>query len=198
MATWSRDAGRQRGLTRRLSAGGGALRRAPCLASGWPHPGCGSRFPALESGAQGRGRARFVLTILAALSLGAGARAAAASPDLAVANEQRLLAVSWQVHTLLGQRLQLPQPLVLHFVPQGLLEGNTGCNRLAAEYRLEGDSLRTVGLRRTQQVCSPEAAQRQESLMQLLSGLQSYAFDADGRLILYSTEGTLAALARRP
>lgn len=105
----------------------------------------------------------------------------------------------WQVVELHGRALALPQALSLQFGANGLLQGDTGCNRYASVYQTAAASLTVRDLRTTQAPCATEEqSRRQAEFLAVLAGAVSIAFDAQGQLVLFSRAGTLKAVAATP
>lgn len=107
-----------------------------------------------------------------------------------------LLGQEWVIEDIAGAGVVDTSHATLKFQSDGSLAGSATCNRIVGTYKADGDRLAIAPAGTTMMAC-PEALLAQERrLLDLLPKVERYSVDADGALILTTSEGT-TLIARR-
>lgn len=111
---------------------------------------------------------------------------------------ERLAGSSWQVVELRGRPVLSVQALTLTFEEPGRLSGHSGCNAYAASYVQQQSQLYVADVRQTLRECtSAVAAQNEREFLRILEGSREARRDAEGNLVIFSTQGTFQAVEIR-
>lgn len=101
---------------------------------------------------------------------------------------------SWQVIELRGRPVFSVQALTLTFEAPGRLFGHSGCNAYAASYVQHQTQLYVADVRHTLRECtSPQAAQNEREFLRMLESTREAKRDPEGKLVIFSTQGTFLA-----
>jgi len=106
-----------------------------------------------------------------------------------------LQGVEWKIVSLAGKPTPADAPASLAFLLDGKLAGNTGCNRFFGTYTLTGEGLDVGQLGSTRMACAPDRMEFESRFTQSLMSVRGFTFDADGVLILKSSDGDMRAVA---
>lgn len=119
--------------------------------------------------------------------------------DYLIAQEEtpQLVGREWIIEDIGGRGVIDASPASLLFQPGGTLAGNTTCNSLMGRYETDGAALTFAQAGTTMMAC-PEALMEQEQrLLEILAQVTSFAIDANGALVLTTSQGDTIT-ARRP
>jgi heat shock protein HslJ len=95
----------------------------------------------------------------------------------------------WVVESVQGVTTVAKSLVTLAFAPGGRLEGSTGCNRYVSSYVLTGEQLQLTMPISTMRACAPPLMQQERAFLDVLRGVQRFAFEADGALVLTDGDG---------
>ncbi|MGL1833937.1 META domain-containing protein [Rhodocyclaceae bacterium SMB388] len=102
----------------------------------------------------------------------------------------------WIIQSLDGVTPTDGSPVTLRFLKDtGRIAGTGSCNRYHAGYTLDGESLRFTHAATTMMACAPNLMDQEQRFHSILSGIDRFDFDLDGRLILGGANGQLVATA---
>lgn len=109
-----------------------------------------------------------------------------------------LQGTDWKVVALADQSIPEAIPVWMAFLPEGRLVGNTGCNRFFGSYQITGEGISFGQLGSTRMACSTERMQVEHQFLLFLEQVRGFSFDADGALLLNTSEGGLRAVSSQP
>ncbi|MFC3034107.1 META domain-containing protein [Pseudoalteromonas fenneropenaei] len=83
----------------------------------------------------------------------------------------------WQLHTINGKPVQLPNPVSIRFIDALQVNGFAGCNRFFGEGRVDNGKLLVANLGMTRKACSDSENRVEQQLLTLLRGGVSAELD---------------------
>ncbi|QQV77986.1 META domain-containing protein [Sphingomonas aliaeris] len=134
--------------------------------------------------------------ITAGLMLSACATTGSGSSSADTASVTALQAGEWRVENIAGAGVIDNSLATLLFGPEGRLSGNASCNRLIANYTVEGSRLTISPAGTTMMACPPALMDQERKLVDLIGMVTRYSIDRTGKLTLTSASGK-SIVARR-
>jgi len=101
----------------------------------------------------------------------------------------RLVGVEWVVEDIGGRGVMDYARATLVFSADGRLSGRGSCNLYSARFTLTEETLVVSGLTTTDKRCAPAAMNQEARFLDLLRRAQTYGFDANGALTIYTADG---------
>jgi heat shock protein HslJ len=101
---------------------------------------------------------------------------------------EALAGSEWQPVCIPGEVLPAKASAFIQFRSAGRLLGNTGCNRLMGEYRVDGEQIHIGGLSSTRKACGADVMQQEQALIQALGKAHTFQ-RARTRLFLFDDDG---------
>lgn len=141
-------------------------------------------------------RAPMTAAITAGLMLSACATTGSGSSSADTASVTALQAGEWRVENIAGAGVIDNSLATLLFGPEGRLSGNASCNRLIANYTVEGSRLTISPAGTTMMACPPALMDQERKLVDLIGMVTRYSIDRTGKLTLTSASGK-SIVARR-
>lgn len=145
--------------------------------------------------------------LLATLLVGALAACAAGDPAAlpadragdpkAHAAQPDLLGAEWLIEDIAGGGVVGDSQASLQFLAEGRLAGNASCNRLIGSYTRDGAGLSVKLVGTTMMACPPALMQQEQALLKILPEVARYLIDADGTLVLTTSDGRVIRARRK-
>jgi heat shock protein HslJ len=107
-----------------------------------------------------------------------------------------LFGTEWVVEDIDGAGVIENARATLHFEPDGRVYGHSSCNTYRGHYALTSEGITVSQLASTKMACAPSLLQQEQRFHAALAAVHSFAFNAEGALLLLSGEQR-RILARR-
>lgn len=102
---------------------------------------------------------------------------------------QLLQGVEWVVESIDGEGMVDDTRATINFLADDRIAGRASCNRFMGGYEVTGEGLGISRLASTMMACQPEVLAQERRFMGSLEQVRSADFNADGALVLTTTEG---------
>jgi heat shock protein HslJ len=113
--------------------------------------------------------------------------------------ESLLTGTVWRVEDVMGGGVIDSAKVTLAFDGQGRVSGRSACNRYSGGYDLTGEGVSFGQIAVTRMACAPALMELERKMLEALSQVRRFDFDATGALLLIGgPEGTRLLTARRP
>ena len=103
--------------------------------------------------------------------------------------EQLLQGVTWQVGRINDETPLEGSRVTLRFMPEQRMAGIASCNNFMAGYQLSGEGLSVQQAATTMKACEPALMEQEQTVLQVLQGVQRFDINDAGELVLYSDQG---------
>jgi heat shock protein HslJ len=107
-----------------------------------------------------------------------------------------LFGTAWVVEDIDGAGVIENSRATLHFEPDGRVYGHSSCNTYRGHYNFTSEGITVSQLASTKMACAPSLTQQEQRFHAALTAVHSFAFNAEGALLLFSGEQR-RILARR-
>ena len=132
----------------------------------------------------------------AVLALAAGLTVAACSSGVAATQPPNLDGTKWRVVEIAGAATYGANPPTVSF-GNGRIRGDSGCNRFSANVTMDQATIDVGSINSTLRMCEGDVGQIETQFMRALVGASSFAFDAEGNLVLDGDGGEVQLIASR-
>lgn len=105
--------------------------------------------------------------------------------QLNAVNGYALANTYWQASDISGRGIPPTITTTLGFNGKGKLSGHAGCNHYRTEYQSLGAFIEIDKPQLTRQICSSPVMYHESRYLMLLSGVEYYSIDKDGRLLMF-------------
>jgi heat shock protein HslJ len=95
----------------------------------------------------------------------------------------------WAVDDIGGSALVKDSKVTLNFGSDGNLSGSSSCNRFMTGYTLSGEGLKIAQSAGSMMMCDEPLMNQERAFLALLATVNQFGIDADGALLLKSTDG---------
>jgi len=136
-------------------------------------------------------RARWVV-----LALAAGLTVAACSSGAAATQPANLEGTKWRVVEIAGAPTYGANPPTVSF-GKGRIRGDSGCNTFSANLTMDQTAIDVGSINSTLRLCEGDVGAIETQFMRALVGATSFAFDAEGNLLLDGDGGEVQLIASR-
>ncbi|MFB2764535.1 MULTISPECIES: META domain-containing protein [Marinobacter] len=96
----------------------------------------------------------------------------------------------WQVEEIDGDPVAEGSDVTIAFTDEGRVSGSASCNRYQGGWDANGTQLELSRMAATRMACPEPLMQQENRFLKLLGDVQHYQFEADGRLVLETADGT--------
>ena len=132
----------------------------------------------------------------AVLALAAGLTVAACSPGAAATQPPNLEGTKWRVVEIGGAPTYGANPPTVSF-GNGRIRGDSGCNTFSANLKMDQTAIDVGSINSTLRLCEGAVGAIETQFMRALVGATSFAFDAEGNLVLDGAGGEVQLIASR-
>ena len=132
----------------------------------------------------------------AVLALAAGLTIAACSSGAAATQPPNLEGTKWRVVEIAGAPTYGPNPPTVSF-GKGRIRGDSGCNTFSANLTMDQTAIDVGSINSTLRLCEGDVGAIETQFMRALVGATSFAFDAEGNLVLDGDGGAVQLIASR-
>ena len=132
----------------------------------------------------------------AVLALAAGLTVAACSPGAAATQPPNLEGTKWRVVEIGGAPTYGANPPTVSF-GNGRIRGDSGCNTFSANLKMDQTAIDVGSINSTLRLCEGDVGAIETQFMRALVGATSFAFDAEGKLVLDGDGGAVQLIAAR-
>jgi len=136
-------------------------------------------------------RARWVV-----LALAAGLTVVACSSGVAATKPPNLEGTKWRVVEIAGAPTFGANPPTVSF-GKGRIRGDSGCNTFSANVTMDQAAIDVGSINSTLRMCEGDIGSIETQFMRALVGASSFAFDAEGHLVLDGDGGEVQLIASR-
>jgi len=136
-------------------------------------------------------RARWVV-----LALATGLTVAACSSGVAATKPPNLEGTKWRVVEIAGAPTFGANPPTVSF-GKGRIRGDSGCNTFSANVTMDQATIDVGSINSTLRMCEGDVGSIETQFMRALVGASSFAFDAEGHLVLDGDGGEVQLIASR-
>jgi heat shock protein HslJ len=132
----------------------------------------------------------------AVLALAAGLTIAACSPGAAATQPPNLEGTKWRVVEIAGAPTYGANPPTVSF-GNGRIRGDSGCNTFSANLKMDQTVIDVGSINSTLRLCEGDVGAIETEFMRALVGATSFAFDAEGNLVIDGDGGAVQLIASR-
>ena len=132
----------------------------------------------------------------AVLALAAGLTVAACSSGAAATQPPNLEGTKWRVVEIAGAPTYGANPPTVSF-GKGRIRGDSGCNTFSANLTMDQATIDVGSINSTLRLCEGDVGAIETQFMRALVGATSFAFDAEGNLVLDGDGGEVQLIASR-
>ena len=132
----------------------------------------------------------------AVLALAAVLTVAACSSGSAATQPPNLDGTKWRVVEIAGAPTYGANPPTVSF-GNGRIRGDSGCNTFTANLTVDQTTIDVGSINSTLRLCEGDVGQIETQFMRALVGASSFAFDAEGNLVLDGDGGEVQLIASR-
>jgi heat shock protein HslJ len=132
----------------------------------------------------------------AVLALATGLTVAACSSGAAATQPPNLEGTKWRVVEIAGAPTYGANPPTVSF-GKGRIRGDSGCNTFSANLTMDQTAIDVGSINSTLRLCEGDVGAIETQFMRALVGATSFAFDAEGKLVLDGDGGAVQLIASR-
>jgi heat shock protein HslJ len=132
----------------------------------------------------------------AVLALAAGLTVAACSSGPAATQPPNLEGTKWRVVEIAGAPTYGANPPTVSF-GKGRIRGDSGYNTFSAKLTMDQTAIDVGSINSTLRLCEGDVGAIETQFMRALVGATSFAFDAEGKLVLDGDGGAVQLIASR-
>ncbi|OJS99078.1 META domain-containing protein [Marinobacter nauticus] len=120
------------------------------------------------------------------------------SQERATGKTMNLAGSQWQVEEIDGDPVAEGSDVTIAFTDEGRVSGSSSCNRYQGGWDANGNQLELSRMAATRMACPEPLIQQENRFLKLLGDIRHYQFEADGRLVLETADGTKMTAVPQP